>query len=233
MTLILLPNLLHPEAEAGWCFPEELRKVVAGLHGLIAESPKEGRQFLKRMGRVPLEVPQKELSEHTSEEEIDRILEPMKRGEVWGYVSDAGLPCLADPGAKLVARAKEEKIPVKAMSGPSSIMLALMLSGLSAQSFSFLGYLPREEEELKKAIKTVEKRAREEKQTQVFIETPYRNEKLFQILLKNLAPETELCVACHLTAPDEWVETHKIAKWRSLPAPSLKDKPSIFVLSHN
>jgi 16S rRNA (cytidine1402-2'-O)-methyltransferase len=231
MTLILLPNLLHADAREDLGFPGGLREVAAKLDGLIAESPKEGRVFLKRMGRVPLEVPQKELSEHTTSEEIDQLVEPMKRGEAWGFVSDAGIPCLADPGAKLVARARQQGIVVQAICGPSSIMLILMLSGFSAQNFSFLGYLPRDGEDLKKAIKTMEKRMREEKQTQVFIETPYRNEKLLQALLQNLGPEIKLCVACNLTAPDESIVTKEIAKWRQMPLPSLKDKPAIFALS--
>lgn len=230
MTLVLLPNLLHVEAKESWCIPDGARDVVAKLDGLIAESAKEGRRFLKRMGRAPLEVPQKELNEHTNSEEIERLLEPMKRGEMWGYVSDAGLPCLADPGAQLVARARENRIVVQAISGPSSIMLILMLSGLSAQNFSFLGYLPREGEDLKKAIKSMEKRAREEHQTQVFIETPYRNEKLLQILLENLAQDTKLCIACNLTASDEYVETKTIAAWRRTTPSALKDRPAIFAL---
>jgi len=230
MTLILLPNLLHEEAQEALCLPGGLKEVVSRLNGLIAESPKEGRQFLKRMGRVPLEVPQKELSEHTTSEEIDRLLDPMKKGETWGYVSDAGLPCLADPGAKLVAKARENKIAVQAISGPSSIMLVLMLSGLSAQNFSFLGYLPRDTEELKKALKAMEKRVREEKQTQVFIETPYRNEKLFQTLVQTLSLDLKLCIASNLTGPDESVETQTIANWKKTSPPPLKDKPAIFAI---
>jgi 16S rRNA (cytidine1402-2'-O)-methyltransferase len=233
MTLILLPNLLHQDAQQAFCLPEALKEIVAKLDGLIAESPKEGRQFLKRMGRVPLEVPQKELNEHTTSEEIEQLLEPMKKGEVWGYVSDAGLPCLADPGAKLVAKAREKQITVQAISGPSSIMLVLMLSGLSAQNFSFHGYLPRDTEELKKALKVMEKRTRDEKQTQVFIETPYRNEKLFQALLQNLAPDLKLCIASNLTGPDELVETQTIASWKKVSSLTLKDKPTIFALSIN
>lgn len=233
MTLVLLPNLLHAAGNEDLSLPAGLKELVGRLDGLIAESPKEGRVFLKRMGRVPLEVPQKELSEHTTSKEMDALLEPMKKGEVWGYVSDAGLPCLADPGAKLVAKAREGGIAIQAICGPSSILLILMLSGLNAQNFSFLGYLPKEGEELKGAIKRMERRIKEEHQTQVFIETPYRNEKLLQTLLQTLASEIQLCIGCNLTAPDEWIETLTIANWRKRPLPSLKDKPAIFALSVN
>lgn len=230
--LYLLPNLLHPDAPLDRSFPQALQEIVLHLDGLIAESPKEGRVFLKRFGRAPLQVPQSVLNEHTKQGDIAILLEPLKKGETWGYVADAGLPCLADPGAILVAKAREEGIMVKALMGPSSIMLAVMLSGLPSQRFSFRGYLPQDPIELKNELKMLEKRSREEDETELFIETPYRNDKLLKILLEQLAPATKLCLACHLTAPDEFIETKTIAMWRKSSLPSLDDKPTIFLIKN-
>ncbi len=230
MTLFLLPNLLHPDAVQERYFPETLREIVASLDGLIAESPKEGRAYLKRLGRAPQDVPQKTLNEHTTLEELAELLKPLVQGKKWGYVADAGLPCLADPGAELVARAREKGILIEAIMGPSSIMLAVMLSGLPSQKFSFHGYLPQDPAALRKMLKMLEKRAREEEATQVFIETPYRNDKLMKTLVEELEAATKLCIACHLTAPDQLLATKTIAAWRKGKLPELKDKPTVFLV---
>jgi len=228
--LYLLPNLLHAEASLERSFPQMLQGIVQHLDGLIAESAKEGRVFLKRFGRVPLQVPQSILNEHTPPAAILALLEPLQRGETWGYVADAGLPCLADPGALLVAKAREEGMVVEAIMGPSSLMFAIMLSGLPSQRFSFCGYLPQDPAALRNKIKALEKRSQEEDETEVFIETPYRNEKLLKALLEQLKPATKLCIASHLMAPDEFVMTKTVAMWGKHPLPPLDDKPTIFLL---
>ena len=229
--LYLLPNLLHPEASLDASFPRILQEIVQRIDGLIAESPKEGRVFLKRFGRIPLQVPQQVLDEHTHISAIDDLLKPIKQGQTWGYVSDAGMPCLADPGATLVAKARESGIGVEAIVGPSSLLMAILLSGLPSQRFSFCGYLPQDPLTLKSALKKREKRSQEEEETQICIETPYRNEKLFKAFLEQLLPSTHLCIACHLMAPDELVVTKTIGAWRKSSMPPIADKPTIFLFS--
>ncbi|MES2344680.1 MAG: SAM-dependent methyltransferase [Chlamydiota bacterium] len=219
--LLLLPNLLSPESTPYDTFTPSIAKAVSTLNGLIAESPKGGRIFLKHFGR--LDLPQTLLNEHTKD--LAELLEPLKKGECWGLVSDCGLPCLADPGRELVLKARALNIPVKAYSGPSSIPLALMLSGLPAQAFTFHGYLEREPERLVSQLLTLQT----QKITHLFIEAPYRNEKLLTLLIKSLRDNTMLSVASDLTGPAETVHTHPIRHWKKLPLPPIDKKPAIFL----
>lgn len=222
--LLLLPNLLNKEAHHELFLPKSVDKAVLSLNGLIAESEKEGRAYLKRFGAPFREMPIHLLNKHM--QEIEELLKPLQKGETWGLISDAGLPILADPGYQLVARAKKLGLIVKAFVGPSSLIFALMLSGLPAQQFSFHGYLPRNPKEM---IKMLETRAKEERSTQVFIETPYRNQKLFELLLATLSANTILCVAWDLTLPTQGVETHKIAEWKKRSLPNLHKRPTVFL----
>lgn len=228
MTLFLLPNLLSHEADLETQLPAGLHTIVSQLNGLIVENEKEGRLYLKRFGRrdVPLAL----LNEHTAPRELDGLLEPVVKGEIWGVISDAGLPCLADPGAALVRRARELGIPLKALPGPSSIPLGLLLSGLEAQRFAFHGYLPREEEQRRAQLKTLEKRSKQEKATQLFIEAPYRNQALLSSALAVLDPKTQLAVAVDLTAPTEQVFCKTVQQWKKSPLPSLDKRPALFLL---
>lgn len=222
--LYLLPNLLSPEADPRLWFPAALWKIVPTLDGLFCESEKEGRRYLKLFdfpeGKSFRDVPLRLVNEHTQEAEIES-------DQTWGLISDCGLPLLADPGARLVPKASK----VIALSGPSSIILALMLSGMSGQNFAFHGYLPREEEKRKQKIALLEKRAREEGSVHIFIETPYRNKALFDALLHTLSPHTLLCVATDLTGPAEHVETRPIKEWKRRSPPSIHKLPSIFLLT--
>jgi 16S rRNA (cytidine1402-2'-O)-methyltransferase len=207
-TLHLLPNLLHEQAQWEFRPPK--------IDALVAESERGGYAYMKRFGmaKVPLYL----LNEHTERpEELVGLKE-----ESVGVVSDAGLPCLADPGANLVWAAREQGIEVKAYPGPSSMMLALMLSGLPAQSFIFHGYLEREPALLEKQIRLLPKNI-----THVFIETPYRNQRMLETLLKTLAPEDRLCVAWNLTGPDEGVVSKRVKAWKQLP--DLQKKPGVFL----
>lgn len=219
--LILLPNLLSPEASLEESFPGILTNVIRTLDGLIAESPKGGRAFLKPFNR--LDLPQALLNEHTKD--LEELLLPLKQGQTWGLVSDCGLPCLGDPGAALVLRARALNIPVKAYSGPSSIPLALMLSGLPAQSFTFHGYLERDPLRLTAQLLALQKL----KTTHLFIEAPYRNEKLLSILLKTLSDNTLLALASNLTAPSELILTYPIHQWKKHPLPPLNQHPTLFL----
>lgn len=224
--LLLLPNLLNKEAHPDVFFPASVARAAQKLDGLIAESEKEGRAFLKRLGAPFREAPICLLNKH--HREYDELLEPIRKGESWGLISDAGLPIIADPGYQLVARARDFNIAIQAFVGPSSIILSLMLSGLPSQNFAFHGYLPRHPE---KRLQVLERRSKEEAATQLFIEAPFRNDRLLQKLLSTLEDPTLLCVAWDLTFPTQGVETHSIAEWKKRTPPSLHKKPAIFLFS--
>lgn len=224
--LLLLPNLLNKEALPELYFPSSVQKAVLKLDGLIAESEKEGRAFLKKMGADYRQTPIALLNKH--HQQIDLLLTPIRSGETWGLISDAGLPILADPGYQLVARARNFNITIQAFIGPCSIVMALMLSGLPSQRFSFNGYLPRSP---KSQIEQFEKRSKNEDITQIFIETPFRNDKLLEAFLETLNGKTSLSVAWDLTMPTQGVETHQVNTWKKRSKPSLHKKPAIFLFS--
>ncbi len=230
MTLYLLPNLLAEEGDLA-LLPAHLAETVTSLQGLIAESEKGGRAYLKRITGDVRMMPISVLSEHTTRDEMDELMKPLIKGELWGVISDGGLPCLADPGSELVARAQKRGIPVQALVGPSSIILALQLSGMGAQRFAFHGYLPRPLDELKTTILNLEQRSRREKAVQLFIEAPYRNMRLLEALLGALNPNMQLAIACDLTAPTQSVIIKPVSKWRADPLPELNDRPAVFLIS--
>lgn len=207
--LILLPNLLHEEAAFTFQIPP--------LDALIAESEKGGYTYLKKAS-LP-KVPTYLLNEHTKN--LDELLQIPE--EKVGLISDAGVPCLADPGSELVFKARQKGIQIEAIPGPSSIPLALMLSGLPAQAFTFHGYLSREEKELEKQIRSFPK-----KMTQIFIEAPYRNQKLLDFLLKHLRPDDLLSIAWDLTGPNQGVISQPVRAWKNLP--DIHKKPAVFLV---
>ncbi|MBM3192385.1 MAG: SAM-dependent methyltransferase [Chlamydiae bacterium] len=210
MTLYLLPNLLHPEANPNLSFVRGLKEVVDSLDGFFVETPKEARVYLKHFDFDKLKIkPMEEIQEKND-------LSPLVRGEKWGVISDAGLPCIADPGAKLVRAAREKGIDVQAIPGPSSIFLALMLAGLESQSFIFQGYMPRDHK--------IERLS----YLQVFIETPYNNEKTVEKLLSTLHPEDTLSIASDLTLPSQVVVTKKVKDWKE--RKNFHKKPAIFLI---
>ncbi len=219
MPLFLLPNALHEEAPAdSWLIPA-VAALVPTLQGLIAESEAGARQFLKRFKvHLPIQL----LNEHT--QDVDFILEPVKKGERWGLISDAGLPCIADPGAALVRKARAAGIALEALPGPSSLILALQLSGLPAQRFSFHGYPPRETEELKEHLRWAE---REGGVTHVWIEAPYRSARLLSVLLETLDRATHLCVAASLGSSKQRVVSSQVAHWKPF---ALEKEPAVFLL---
>ena len=226
--LFLLPNLLGEEAVLEDWLPSSVARAISGLDGLIAESEKGGRHYLRRFAfpapKTFRDIPIVLLNEHTKE--IKELLAPMLQGQTWGIVSDCGLPCLADPGAALVFHAREAHVAIEAFVGPSSLILGLMLSGFPAQRFAFHGYLDRE----LKQVAIIEKRSREDKSTQLFIETPYRTQKLLTQLLEKLHPKTQLCIAWDLTLPTQGVITQKVAEWKQKPLPALDKKAALFLI---
>ncbi len=212
--LYLLPNVLHELSTWSYTPPK--------LDALIAESDKGGYQYLKRFGiaKIPVYL----LNEHT-----DKPAELLKISEEnVGLISDAGLPCLADPGSPLVAAARKKGIAVEAIPGPNSLMMALQLSGFSGQAFTFHGYFPREEKDLIAKLRSLPKGM-----AHLFIETPYKTDKLFKMVLTMLQPQDQLCIACELMGPNCAVETRSIQEWknRSLPVLDLSGKPrAVFVI---
>lgn len=229
--LLLLPNLLGEHRHHQPFLPSSVDKAVLSLDGLIAESEKGGRRYLSRFEtkRPVLEIPIALYNEHTPDDDLDFLLEPIKQGQRWGLVSDAGIPCIADPGAKLVWRARQTGVPVQAFVGPSSLILSLMLSGLPAQRFTFNGYLAAEPEKRKKQIVQLEQTSQTEDLTQIFIETPYRNRHMLETLLSALSDKTVLCVAWDLTLSTQGVVCQPISVWKKTPLPNLDKKNAIFL----
>ncbi|HEX8962168.1 MAG TPA: SAM-dependent methyltransferase [Rhodocyclaceae bacterium] len=227
----LLPSAL---GDTTWeCYlPPATREAACRLTRFVAENAKTARAELKRIGHpMPLrEVAIEQLPEKLGAEDIERLLAPLLAGTDVGLMSEAGCPGVADPGALLVRRAHERGIPVRPLVGPSSLLLALMASGLDGQRFAFHGYLPQREPDRSKRIAELERESARQNQTQLFIETPYRNAALFQSLLAACRPATLLCVAADLTLATESVQTRKIADWRRLPAPALEKRPTVFLL---
>lgn len=230
-TLLLLPNLLGDYKHAEVFLPASVFKAMQTIDGLIAESEMEGRRYLKRFEtkKPAMEIPIALFNEHTPDNHIDFLLEPIVAGERWGLVSDAGLPCIADPGSKLVLRANQKGIHVQAFVGPSSLLLALMLSGLPGQKFSFHGYLDKDPIKRKTQIKRLAQQSQNESATQIFMEAPYRNRFALESLLKELPDEFLLCVAWDLTLPTQGVMTQSIAKWKKCTLPNIDKKPTIFL----
>jgi 16S rRNA (cytidine1402-2'-O)-methyltransferase len=230
-TLYLLPTQLGP---TDWVsvLPAGTQKVACGLRYFIVENAKTARASLKWLAHpVPLrEISIEDLPEKASANEIEHLLAPLLAGQDTGLMSEAGCPGVADPGATVVRRAHALGIAVRPLVGPSSLLLALMASGLDGQRFAFHGYLPQRDPERSTRISELEKESRQKRQTQLFIETPYRNETLFDALLKHCQPNTLLCIAKNLTNADEWVQTQTIAAWRKLHKPPLERQPTVFLL---
>lgn len=207
--------------------------VMNALDYFIVENVRSARRFLSKVGveRKIEELEFVELNEHTTKpEEVERMLRPVLEGRSAGVISEAGVPGVADPGADIVALAHRYGIRVVPLVGPSSILMSVMASGLNGQSFAFVGYLPVKDTERQRRLKELERRAQEERQAQLFIEAPYRNVKLFEALLKTLAPKMRLTVATDITAPEEYIRTLRVEEWRKLPMPEIAKRPTIFVL---
>lgn len=232
--LYLLPNLLAETEDPSFYLPAAVGTYVATLTDLIAESEKGARHFLRRFAfespRTFRDVKLHVLNEHTTPHDRRELAAQVGReGGIWGLISDAGMPCLADPGADIVQMVRRKGVPVKAVAGPSSLILALVLSGLGGQHFSFHGYLPREEGPLTTEIKRIEKLSQKEGSTHLFIETPYRNERVFAALIASLSDETQVSIAASLTESEELVETHKVGEWKKRDKPLLAKKPCVFL----
>ena len=230
-TLYLIPCTLG-DTPAEQVLPQHVINVARKLQHFVVEQPKSARQFLSALkSEQPIQsLHFATLNEHTAANELPALLAPLLAGHDVGIISEAGCPGIADPGADLVNLAHRNGIRVVPLVGPSSILLALMASGLNGQCFAFHGYLPIAETERNKTIAMLEIESAKRKQTQLFIETPYRNDKMFGALLTQCRPDTMLCVATDITLPSEQIQTFTIAKWKSQPAPQLNKRPSLFLL---
>jgi 16S rRNA (cytidine1402-2'-O)-methyltransferase len=231
-----MPAILYAIAaplggEPAAALPAPALEIVRALRDFVAENPKTARAFLAGVGMpCPLrDVSITTLDEHTPASALSELLAPLRAGRPLGLLSEAGCPAIADPGAQLVEAAQREGLRVAPLIGPSSIVLALMASGLEGQRFAFCGYLPRDKPQRERRIREIEQRSRRERETQIFIETPYRNDALVAALLQSCGPETKLCIASDLTLETESVRTRSVAEWRAAP-PKIGKRPTVFLL---
>ena len=231
-TLYLIPVPLADEA-ASRSFTPYLVDTINSIKEYIVENEKTARRFLKEAG---LKTPQSELlihdyGKHAREDGTGDFFKGLQAGRDVGLMSEAGCPGIADPGAEIVEKAHRMNIKVVPLVGPSSILLALMASGFSGQSFTFHGYLPIDKILRAKKIKELENASERNDQTQIFIETPFRNNPMLEEILKTAHPKTRLCIACDLTAATELVQTKTIAEWQKK-VPELHKRPAIFLIFH-
>ena len=211
--------------------PEGNVELLNEVEYIVAENAKTARKWLKqlRCQKALQDFEYAELNEHTGIEELNAIAQPLLQGKITAYLSEAGCPGIADPGSTLVSICHAKGIPVIPLTGPSSILLALMGSGLNGQQFCFHGYLPRDKSERSKRLRELEKNTSRFHQTQIFIETPYRNNALLDDILQQLSPETKLCIASNVTLTNQKITTRKIAEWRKK-IPSLDKIPVVFLM---
>ena len=228
--LYLIPVTLGDTPLAN-VLPQYNSEVIAGIRHFIVEDVRSARRFLRKVNpQFDIDGSQFfELNKHTSPEAVAGYLKPLQGGKPMGVISEAGCPAVADPGADVVAIAQRKGLKVVPLVGPSSIILSVMASGFNGQSFAFNGYLPVKLDERVKALRKLEQRIYNEEQTQLFIETPYRNGKMVDDILATCRPQTKLCIAANLTCEGEYVKTRTIKEWKGK-VPDLSKIPCIFLL---
>ena len=230
-TLYLIPS---PLGDAPLCrmMPPYNRDIIRSLRHFIVENVRTARRFLKQVDNG-IDIDSQtfyELNRHTDRQMIATYLTPMSKGCDIGIISEAGCPAVADPGADVVAIAQEKGYKVVPLVGPSSILMSLMASGFNGQSFAFVGYLPIDRNERAQRLKALERRAYSEDQTQIFIETPYRNVQLFGEMLRTLQPQTRLCIALSITTEGESIRTMTVSQWKKAAVPDMHKQPCIFLI---
>jgi 16S rRNA (cytidine1402-2'-O)-methyltransferase len=228
--LYLIPTTLG-ESNPLDVLPFTVKRTIELLDFYIVENDKTARKFIKSIfpEKVQATLKLSTLNKHTQISEFNTMIEPCLHGVDIGLMSEAGCPGVADPGAAIVKIAHEKGIQVVPLVGPSSILLALMGSGMNGQSFAFNGYLPIDKQEKKSALKFYEKLSSDKNQSQLFIETPYRNNKLVEDLLQILQPNTHLCIATDITLPTEYIKTMKVHEWKKTTI-DLHNRPAIFIV---
>lgn len=230
-TLYLIPVTLGDDLIQK-ALPPDVVSITQKLDTFVVENEKTARRFL---GAIKTHKPVRELvmltlNEHTMDQELPALLAPLLEGRDIGLMSEAGCPGVADPGAKLAALAHRKGIRVAPLVGPSSILLGLMASGLDGQRFTFLGYIPSEKAARVQKLREIEQTSRKNRETQIFIETPYRNQHLLEDILASCNGETRLCIACNVSLEDELIVTKRIADWKNTSLPDLHKKPTVFLL---
>jgi 16S rRNA (cytidine1402-2'-O)-methyltransferase len=230
--LYLVPAWLSPGSEPEAVLPARALERIRALDAFVVEEAREARRFLAacRHPRPMRELALSELNEHTDQASVPALLAPLLAGKDVGLLSEAGLPAVADPGALLVAAAHAQAIAVVPLSGPSSLMLALMASGLEGQRFRFHGYLPVESPARRERLAGIERGSARDDETQIFIETPYRNDALLADIVAACRGTTRLAVAADLTAPGEWIRMDRIEEWKARPSPPIGKRPAVFLL---
>jgi len=230
-SLFLIPTPLGEGTGFDKIFPAYNSEIINSIDVFIAEDAKSARRFLKQVGIKKSfdEITILLLNEHTKGHETLNCLDSAIAGKNIGLLSDAGCPGIADPGASVVKIAHEKNISVIPLIGPSSILLALISSGMNGQNFAFNGYLERENHLLTKQLRELEKRTQQQNQTQIFIETPYRNSKMVETILQTCGNETRLCIACDVTLSTEFIKTKTIAVWKKS-IPEIHKRPAVFLL---
>ena len=228
--LYLIPTTLG-DSSIERVLPSDLKEIISTITVFIVENIRTARRFLKKVNPAIVidDLTFFKLNQHTDKKEISRFLEPNQKGLDIGIISEAGCPAIADPGAEVVKIAHIRNIQVVPLVGPSSILLALMASGMSGQNFAFNGYLPIKNPEKSQQIKMLEKRMQTEGQTQIFIETPYRNAQLLDELLKNCDPQTMLCIAVDITLDTEFILSKPVSYWK-MNIPDIQKRPAIFMI---
>ncbi len=230
--LYLIPVTLG-ETSIEQVLPPYNHEVIMGIRHFVVENIRSARRFLRQTDKAfPIDdTTFFEMGKHADEKQFSQYLQPLREGKPVGVISEAGCPAVADPGADIVKIAQREGLRVVPLVGPNSMIMAVMSSGLGGQSFAFNGYLPVDASDRAKRLKALESRAWAEGQTQLFIETPYRNGKMFQALVSTLRPQTRLCIAAGITTNDEYIRTLSIAEWKKTKLPDLSKIPAIFLIS--
>lgn len=229
--LYLIPTTLGETENPFDVLPQTIKRSIELLDYFIVENEKTARKFIKSIcpEKVQASLHLSSLNKHTQDAEYKKMIQDCVEGKNVGLMSEAGCPGVADPGAVIVKLAHEKGVQVIPLVGPSSILLAIMASGMNGQSFAFNGYIPIDASEKKLAIKNLEKLSISKNQSQLFIETPYRNNKMLEDILSSLHPETYLCVACDITLPTEYIKTMRVVNWKKTKI-DLHNRPTIFII---
>lgn len=228
----MVPCPIADDGDMARVLPEYNADIVRSINYFVVENLRTGRRFLSRigMGRPIDTLKMAELNEHTAPAEVEALIAPILAGEDCAMISEAGCPGVADPGAALAALCHRHGVRVVPLVGPSSILLALMASGMNGQSFAFNGYLPVKTTERQRALRNLERRARSEHQSQIFIEAPYRNRQMLEAIVASCAADTRITVAVDITAESERIVTRTVAEWRHAMPDDLHKRPAIFII---
>ena len=228
--LYLIPTTMG-DCEPMDVLPQTVKRCLDFIDDYIVENEKTARKFIKSVKpeKVQASLRLSSLNKHTEISEHNKMIQPCLEGKNIGLMSEAGCPAIADPGAVIVKIAHEKGIQVVPLVGPSSILLAMMASGMNGQGFTFNGYLPIDKSEKKSALKNLEKLSHDKNQSQIFIETPYRNNKLLEDLIQTLQPNTHLCIATDITLPTEYIKTLRVNDWKKTKV-DLHNRPTIFII---